>query len=104
MNRLFLFLTAFAFLLASAPLHAADDHAGPPKFIERANQFKAQEEAQGITGIWDKISFRAKQEPMLAVASIIFLLAICHTFAAIPITKYAHKVQHDHDEDWKNVV
>jgi hypothetical protein len=104
MNRLFLFLTAFAFLLASAPLHAADDHAGPPKFIERANQFKAQEEAQGITGIWDKVTYRAKQEPILAVASIIFLLAILHTFAAIPITKYAHKVQHDHDEKIKKIA
>lgn len=104
MNRLLPFLAAFALLFSAAPIHAADDHAGPPKFIERAAQFKAQEEAQGITGIWDKISFRAKQEPMLAVASIIFLLAICHTFAAIPITKYAHKVQHDHDEKIKKIA
>jgi len=98
MYRLLLAFTALTLLFAATPLHAADDHAGPPKFMERAEQFGTQEQAQNITGIWDKINFRRKQEPILAVASIIFLLAILHTFAAIPITKYAHKVQHDHDE------
>jgi hypothetical protein len=101
MNRLLPFLTVFTLLLAASPLRAADDHSGPPKFIERSKNFSSEEQAQGITGIWDKIIYRAKQEPILAVASIIFLLAILHTFAAIPITKYAHKVQHDHDEKIK---
>lgn len=104
MNRLILALTAFTFLFASAPLQAADDHAGPPKFVERANQFDAEEKAQNITAIGDRIVYRAKKEPVLAVASIIFLLAIFHTFAAIPITKYAHKVQHDHDEKIKQIA
>lgn len=104
MNRLLLFLTAFTLLFAAVPLHAADDHAGPPKFIERAKNFAAEEEAQGITGMWDKINYRAKKEPILAVATILFILAIFHTFAAVPITKYAHKVQHDHDEKIKKIA
>ncbi len=104
MNRLLPFLAVFALLFSAAPVHAADDHAGPPKFIERTQNFAAEEKAQNITGIWDKVSYRAKKEPILAVASIIFLLAIFHTFAAIPITKYAHKVQHDHDEKIKQIA
>ena len=59
--------------------------------------FAAQEKAGGIEGIGPRLAFRAKEQPFLLVASIIFVLAILHTFFAIPITKLAHKVQHDHD-------
>lgn len=103
MNRLLLFLTAFTLLFSAVPLHAAEDQ-GPPKFLERAKNFAAEEKAQNITGMWERISYRAKSEPMLAVATIIFILAIFHTFAAVPITKYAHKVQHDHDEKIKKIA
>lgn len=103
MNRMFFYLTAFTLLFAAAPLNASEKE-GPPKFIERTKNFAAQEKAQNITSIWDRIAFRAKQEPILAVASIIFLLAILHTFAAVPITKLAHKVQHDHDERVKKIA
>jgi Na+/H+ antiporter NhaD/arsenite permease-like protein len=72
-----------------------------PEFLQKMRNFESMESAQNITGVWDKISFRAKEEPFLAIASVIFLLAIFHTFLAIPITKYAHKVQHEHDEKIK---
>jgi len=67
------------------------------EFLERIDRFPALEAQQGIAGIREKIAFRARQEPFLAIASVIFLLAIVHTFAAIPITRLAHRVQHDHD-------
>lgn len=73
--------------------HGAD----VPEFKERMERFAVEEKAAGIEGIWEKISYRAEQQPFLAVASIIFICAILHTFFAVPITKYAHKVQHDHD-------
>ncbi|MFM2172023.1 MAG: hypothetical protein RI957_2252 [Verrucomicrobiota bacterium] len=104
MNRLPLFLTLLTLVFSAMPVIAADDHTAGPKFIERSKHFDAEEKAQQITGIWDIISHRAQKEPILAVASIIFLLAILHTFVAIPITKYAHKVQHEHDEKIKQIA
>jgi hypothetical protein len=104
MNRLLPILSALTLLFASAPLHAADDHAGPPKFVQHMKDFPAEEKAKNIEGIWDIIAYRASQEPILAVSTIIFLLAIFHTFAAIPITKYAHHVQHEHDEKIKQIA
>ncbi|MFM2220675.1 MAG: hypothetical protein RLZZ553_423 [Verrucomicrobiota bacterium] len=104
MNRIILYLYAFALIFTALPAKAADDHTTGPRFIERSKNFAAEEKAQQISGIWDIICHRAQKEPILAVASIIFLLAIFHTFAAIPITKYAHKVQHDHDEKIKKIA
>ncbi|WP_193211910.1 putative Na+/H+ antiporter [Luteolibacter marinus] len=90
-SLLFLF-----FLPDSAP--AADAHAlKSPEFVEKMAEFPQQEAAAGLTGIGEKLSFRAKEQPFLLVATIIFVLAILHTFFAIPITKLSHKVQHDHD-------
>jgi hypothetical protein len=104
MNRLLPILSALTLLFVSAPLHAADDHAAPPKFVQRMKDFPAEEKTKNIEGIWDIIVYRATQEPILAVSTIIFLLAIFHTFAAIPITKYAHHVQHEHDEKIKQLA
>jgi hypothetical protein len=84
-------------LLAPALCSAADAHE-TPVFLEKMAGFPQQEEAQGIKEIGAKLAFRAKEEPFLLVATIIFVLAILHTFVAVPITKLAHKVQHDHDE------
>lgn len=94
---LFLLALLFALLLPDAA-HAAGGHdLKNPEFVERMSGFAAQEKAAGIEGIGPRLSFRAKEQPFLLVASIIFILAILHTFVAIPITKLAHKVQHDHD-------
>jgi hypothetical protein len=94
---LFFLALLFALLLPDAA-HAAGGHdLKPPEFVERMANFPAQEKAGGIEGIGPKLAFRAKEQPFLLVASIIFILAILHTFVAIPITKLAHKVQHDHD-------
>lgn len=86
------------FALAVPAAHAAGGHdAKKPEFMEKMEQFPALEEAAKMESIGDKISFRAKEQPFLVVASIIFLCAILHTFFAVPITKYSHQVQHDHD-------
>ena len=87
----------FALLLPDAAQAAGGHDLKPPEFVERMAGFTAQETAGGIEGIGPRLAFRAKEQPFLLVASIIFILAILHTFVAIPITKLAHKVQHDHD-------
>lgn len=55
----------------------------------------------GEGGVIETIKARAAADPFNIAASIIFLLAICHTFAASSITKLSHKIEHEHDERLK---
>lgn len=90
-------LCAAAFLAFPDFAHAATAHASEPEFVTEMAKFPALEKASGVQGIGDTLSFRAGRQPFLLVASIIFVLAILHTFFAVSITRIAHKVQHDHD-------
>lgn len=49
----------------------------------------------------ETISARAKAEPFNVAASVIFLLAILHTFLASTFTKLSHKFEHQHEEELK---
>ena len=100
MNKTILNLIFFVVSLTAPVAMAGGGHGSDvPEFQERMASFSAEEAANGMTGIWEKVSYRAEQQPFLLVASIIFLCAIVHTFFAVPITKYAHKLQHDHDAE-----
>ncbi len=92
-------LLVFAAILLLLPggIAAAEDHSAEPAFVTEMAKFPAQEKARGLDRIGEKLAFRAGQQPFLLVVTVIFLLAIVHTFFAIPITKYSHRVQHDHD-------
>ncbi len=46
-------------------------------------------------------TIKARTTPFNIVASLIFLLAICHTFAAGFFSKLAHKYEHEHDAELK---
>jgi hypothetical protein len=97
MMKSLVLLFAVIFLLVPAAAFAADAHPKEPAFVTEMATFADREKAMGLDGIGAKLGFRAKQQPFLLVATIIFVLAIIHTFFAIPITKLSHKVQHDHD-------
>lgn len=90
-------LLLLLFTIVIPAVHAAGAHGAKPEFKERMEQFSAEEKAAEISGIWEKLSYRASEQPFLLVATIIFVLAIVHTFFAVPLTKYSHKLQHDHD-------
>ena len=92
----FLPILLFLFVLAVPALQAASDYP-TPEFVERMGEFHAEEEVKEISGIGERLSYRAKEQPFLLVATIIFVLAIIHTFFAVPLTKYSHKLQHEHD-------
>ncbi|BCU77693.1 putative Na+/H+ antiporter [Luteolibacter sp. LG18] len=94
-------LHRFLLLTGSLALPAAGAEAAKPAFLEKAEAFPTLETARGLTSIGERIAFRAHEEPFLVVATVIFVLAILHTFVAVPITKYAHRVQHEHDEKVK---
>lgn len=49
-------------------------------------------------GLFEKIKSRAAADPFNVAASLIFLIAILHTFAAGPLTKLAHRFEHEHEE------
>jgi hypothetical protein len=51
--------------------------------------------------IFATLADRLAVEPFNGVATAIFALAILHTFAAPRFTKWAHRVQHRHDEQLK---
>ncbi|MBK1829381.1 putative Na+/H+ antiporter [Verrucomicrobiaceae bacterium R5-34] len=90
-------LLLLLFTFAVPTLHAAAGAHAKPEFVERMEHFPAEEEAAGMKGIGEILSHRASEQPFLLVATIIFVLAITHTFFAVPLTKYSHKLQHEHD-------
>lgn len=83
-------------VLASAGAYAASP-AAPPPFMTEMARFAAQEESEGLMSIGEKLAFRAESQPFLVVATVIFLLAIIHTFFAVPITQLSHRFQHEHE-------
>ena len=69
----------FALLFALLPgtVHAAaGQETKIPEFKIRMEAFPQQEAAAGVEGIGAKLAFRAKEQPFLLVATVIFLLAI----------------------------
>ncbi len=49
-------------------------------------------------GVIEIIQQRIQEEPFNLVATILFLLAIIHTFLASKITSISHRLQHEHQE------
>lgn len=49
------------------------------------------------SSLWDTLAHRIEVEPFNAIAAVIFLLAIHHTFAASRFAAWAHRTQHEHD-------
>jgi hypothetical protein len=92
-------LFATLFVLASSEGSASEAAAKVPAFVTEVSKFPTLEKAQGLSSIGEKLIFRAKEQPFLLVATMIFVLAIFHTFFAITITKIAHEIQHDHDAE-----
>ncbi len=101
--RKFLLLLLPLLLAPSFAMAAAEAPEKMPEFITEMDRFPAMEAAKGLTSISEKLAFRASEQPFLLVATIIFVLAIIHTFFAVPINKLAHKVQHRHDVEMRNL-
>ena len=102
------FVLFLSLMFASAvPAAAAGGH-GPvpayPELEDGSTQYAAfpkpsemYKETEG--GLVDTIKARAVEDPFNIAATIIFLLAICHTFAAGSLNKLAHKYEHIHQEN-----
>lgn len=108
MKHLLPFLTAVMFLLAPAASAASGGDRAPsyPQLSDGTTQYaafpKPLETYPKIEGgALETIKARAKAEPFNVAASIIFLLAILHTFASSTFLKLAHKYEHEHEEELK---
>ena len=49
-------------------------------------------------GIGELLSHRISANPFNLIGSLIFLIAILHTFMANKLTEMAHQIHHEHDE------
>ena len=54
----------------------------------------------GQTGLWNVLVHRVQVEPFNLVATVIFALAILHTFLAPKIVNLSHAIQHRHEKQF----
>lgn len=99
-----LLLIAFACFFASAPSMAAGYEPHYPKLADGSKQYASfpipPEKYPAVElGLINTLKSRVKTDPFNVAASLIFLLAIIHTFAAGFFNKLAHKYEHLHDEE-----
>lgn len=99
-------MLVWASLLPSASLAAASGPDTPayPKLADGTTQYatfpRPLETYPPTKGsIVEDLRARAKIDPFNLAASIIFLLAILHTFAASSLTRLSHRIEQQHGDD-----
>lgn len=65
-------------------------------------EMQYKENAGDELGLVQRLKIRASEDSMNVIASVIFLLAIAHTFVASKFQALAHKYEHEHEEKLKN--
>src|SRR5690606_29512878 len=70
------------------------EHEGVVQDIPRALETYPSAADQSLAA---ELAARVNLEPVNALATGVFLLAVLHTFAAAPCSALAHRVQHRHD-------
>jgi hypothetical protein len=102
------FLAVLTLLLAPPSFASESGGQAPayPKLSDGTTQYavfpKPLESYPKIEGgAMATIKARAAAEPFNVAASLIFLIAILHTFAASTFTKLSHRYEHEHEEELK---
>ena len=86
------------------PLSCYSEDYGSPNFLaERCDQVHGSEDFRDPEGasIVEILSHRISANPFNLVVSLIFLIAILHTFMANKLTAKAHQIHEEHDERMK---
>ncbi len=96
-------------IFSFSPAQASGGQGAEPAYPELSNgcaQYAAfpkpkelYKEVEG--GVIETLKSRAAEDPFNVAATIIFILAICHTFAASSLNKLAHHFEHIHEENLK---
>jgi len=107
MTRLFLLIIALLGFIAPASSMAAGYAPHYPELADGGKQYAAfpipAEKYPAVEGgLMETLKSRAQTDPFNVAATIIFALAILHTFAAGFFIKLAHKYEHLHDEALKH--
>jgi Na+/H+ antiporter NhaD/arsenite permease-like protein len=98
-----LLLIVLALLAGVLPGTAANYQPHYPQLADGSKQYAAfpvpPEKYPAVEGgLWEVLESRVRADPFNLAASIIFLLAIVHTFASGFFIRLAHKYEHLHDE------
>ncbi len=90
---MFLF-PVFSFAAGAAPDHgpSEDTTVLPPSISD----FQSYEQEHGIDTLWGILKHRVQANPFNLVATVIFLLAVLHTFMAGFFQDLAHKIEEKH--------
>lgn len=91
LRRLAARLVPAAYVLLSAPIAFASEVIPPGE--ELPLPLDAYTGEAGMT-LWQLLVHRVEEEPVNLVATVVFVLAIVHTFLAARITAAAHRLQH----------
>lgn len=83
--------------LAAAPAHGGDSNFPLPDSHYREIELVKEAELGRELSLGESLRTRAAADPFNIVATIIFALAICHTFVAGSFQKLAHKYEHEHE-------
>ena len=94
-------------IFSFSPAQASGGHGAEPAYpelLDGSAQYAAfpkpkdlYKEVEG--GVIETLKSRAAEDPFNVAATIIFILAICHTFAASSLNKLAHHFEHIHEEN-----
>ncbi|MBU6172124.1 MAG: hypothetical protein KGQ87_11640, partial [Verrucomicrobia bacterium] len=98
-------LLSFIWILISSSVFAAASHepaypnlaGGEVQYASFPKPLETYPPSSG--GVMETIKARAAADPFNVAATIVFLLAILHTFAAGPINRLAHHYEHKHEEE-----
>ncbi|CAA6678333.1 putative Na+/H+ antiporter [Lentimonas sp. CC6] len=94
-----LMLCALSFANAGGGGHASHDDAQEFPISEatyHAMELEQASETGEELGLIDQLKLRASADPINVVATVIFLLAVAHTFLATTFNKLAHKYEVEH--------
>ena len=105
-RHMLLLILAFLLVPTSFAIAAMQDEAAYPKLADGSVQYAEfpkplETYAPSASSIVETLMIRAKADPFNIAASVIFLLAILHTFAASTFTKLSHEIEIKHEEDLK---
>ena len=105
---LLLVLSFFSIVPAEAAGGGHGSEAAYPELQDGSTQYAAfpkpkemYPKIEGEAGLMATLKSRAVSDPFNIAATLIFILAICHTFAAGSLNKLAHHYEHIHDENLK---
>ena len=106
MTRFFQLIAILCLLLSSPAQGVASEHAPAyPQLQDGHAQYavfpKPLESYPKVEGLWETLRGRAVAEPFNVAASVVFLLAILHTFAAAWFNKLAARYELEHLQELK---